>query len=165
MTPINRDLSFLYQPFARSVEAFVSRWNGENPKHPVQVFEGFRPIERQAELYAQGRTAPGAKVTNAAPGFSWHNYGLAVDIVSDADPVKPGPQWSWDGKFPWQKLGRFGEVTFALEWAGSWVTFKEFPHFQKTWGMQIFEAHELLTRSGIQAVWSSLDLTRQVEGA
>jgi peptidoglycan L-alanyl-D-glutamate endopeptidase CwlK len=47
---------------------------------------GRRTLKEQAELYAQGRTKPGKVVTNAAPGFSAHNYGLAADLA----PVKNG---------------------------------------------------------------------------
>lgn len=51
----------------------------DTPYEPY-IFEGYRTPERQAELYAQGRTKPGAIVTNAAPGESRHNSGNAVDI-------------------------------------------------------------------------------------
>ena len=49
--------------------------------HPVVVTECFRSNEEQNRLYAQGRTAPGNIVTHARGGSSFHNYGLAVDIV------------------------------------------------------------------------------------
>ena len=39
-----------------------------------------RTIAEQNALYAKGRTAPGAKVTNAKGGQSPHNFGLAVDL-------------------------------------------------------------------------------------
>jgi peptidoglycan L-alanyl-D-glutamate endopeptidase CwlK len=94
------------------------------------------------------------------PGFSWHQYGLAVDLVFDSDPVKPGLQATWDGKFPWKSMGKAGEF-YGLEWAGSWKSFPEFPHFQKTWGLQLGEARELFEIGGLQAVWNALNLTRQ----
>lgn len=47
----------------------------------LYVYEGRRSCERQRELYAQGRTQPGRKVTNAGPGQSMHQYGLAIDFV------------------------------------------------------------------------------------
>jgi hypothetical protein len=40
---------------------------------------GLRTFEAQEALYAKGRTAPGVIVTNALPGSSFHNYGLATD--------------------------------------------------------------------------------------
>jgi len=45
------------------------------------IYEGFRSMQRQAELYLKGRGAPGKIVTNAEPGQSFHNYGLAFDWV------------------------------------------------------------------------------------
>jgi hypothetical protein len=62
----------LYLPFyAQLCEALPDHW---------QPTEGFRSFERQADLYAKGRTIPGtAVVTQAPPGKSLHNYGLASD--------------------------------------------------------------------------------------
>jgi len=42
---------------------------------------GLRTFPEQARLYAQGRTRPGRIVTNAKPGQSYHNFGLAFDFV------------------------------------------------------------------------------------
>ena len=47
----------------------------------LRVTYGLRTMQEQATLYAQGRTTPGKKLTNAKPGQSYHNYGLAVDLV------------------------------------------------------------------------------------
>ncbi len=58
---------------------------------PFQLFEGFRSPQRQAELYAQGRTRPGRRVTNARPWSSYHQYGAAGDFVLRIDG-----RWSWD---------------------------------------------------------------------
>ena len=125
------------------------------PDTTVAIFEGLRSFERQGELYAQGRTAPGKIATNAISGMSWHQYGLAVDIVFDGDETRPGPQWTWDGKMPWPTLGEYSDG-FGLEWAGNWVTFKEYPHFQMTFGLQLVEAHALFQQGGIQAVWKAI---------
>ena len=44
----------------------------------VKAISGHRSPEEQAKLYAQGRTAPGKKVTNTL--ISRHNFGLALDL-------------------------------------------------------------------------------------
>jgi len=44
-----------------------------------KIICGTRTWEQQEALYAKGRTTPGPKVTNAKPGSSMHNFGLAVD--------------------------------------------------------------------------------------
>lgn len=46
----------------------------------IKIICGFRTYAEQDALYAQGRTVPGNKVTNAKGGFSNHNFGIAFDI-------------------------------------------------------------------------------------
>lgn len=52
-----------------------------------------RTMAEQQHLFDQGRIAPGKVVTNAKPGSSPHNFGLAVDLA----PINPktGDVW-WD---------------------------------------------------------------------
>ncbi|WP_214000514.1 M15 family metallopeptidase [Arsukibacterium sp.] len=70
---------------------------------PFQVFEGFRSPQRQRELYSQGRSKPGPRVTNADAWRSLHQYGVAADFVLYIDG-----RWSWDDsgerKKWWQQL-------------------------------------------------------------
>ena len=73
-------LSHLDPQFAQAVE-YLLEWADYEGLAPV-VTETFRSAERQDELYAQGRTAPGAIVTKARGGESPHQYGLAADITS-----------------------------------------------------------------------------------
>jgi peptidoglycan L-alanyl-D-glutamate endopeptidase CwlK len=54
----------------------------------ILVTSTLRTFEEQAELFAIGRTKTGNKVTNAKAGESWHNFGLAFDVVS---PVNGRP--------------------------------------------------------------------------
>jgi hypothetical protein len=60
---------------------------------PFRLFEGFRSPDRQRDLYAQGRTKPGSKVTNAQAWSSYHQYGVAGDFV-----LYENGRWSWDDK-------------------------------------------------------------------
>lgn len=96
-----------------------------------------RTFAEQQAIYNQGRTTPGQKVTNAKPGQSIHNYGLAVDIAF----VINGKDASWDVKKDWDRDGQsdWMEVVavfkkYGWEWGGDWVSFKDMPHFQKTFG-------------------------------
>ncbi|MEM1073871.1 MAG: D-alanyl-D-alanine carboxypeptidase family protein [Pseudomonadota bacterium] len=52
---------------------------------PMKIFETFRTPERQAFLFAQGRTRDlhKNKVTNANAWQSYHQYGVAIDMVID----------------------------------------------------------------------------------
>lgn len=78
----------------------------------TRVISGFRSPEKQAQLYAQGRTAPGPIVTYAQPGSSFHNHGMAVDLhpvsgdtkayaaaVRRAFAENPGLGLRWGGNF------------------------------------------------------------------
>jgi len=99
--------------------------------YTVHVFKGFRSKERQNELYRQGRTESGNIVTNAKGGESFHNYGVAVDIV-----FGPEGEPSWDPKMPWKTLGKVGKE-FGFEWGGDWKGFSDLPHFEMTLGYTV----------------------------
>jgi peptidoglycan L-alanyl-D-glutamate endopeptidase CwlK len=102
----------------------------------VKIICGTRTYEEQAELYAKGRTAPGKKVTNARPGYSWHNFGVAWDfVVFDAAGQ---PQWD---SLLMERCGRIGE-DLGLEWGGSWKSFKDKPHLQLKMGITLAEARQ-----------------------
>ena len=95
----------------------------------------FRSHEEQAALYAQGRTAPGRIVTNAKPGQSKHNHmegSVPASLAFDVVPMRMGkPVWGTagaDGEL-WRRVGALGKAQ-GLDWAGDWVRFKEFPHFE-----------------------------------
>jgi peptidoglycan LD-endopeptidase CwlK len=104
-----------------------------------------RSFAEQTALYAQGRTKPGPKVTNAIAGQSYHNYGLAIDIVLllDKDGNGTYETASWDTttdfdkdlKADWQEIVHIFQL-HGWEWGGNWH-FKDLPHFQKTFGYTI----------------------------
>ena len=123
----SRNLQDLLEPARRRVEAFLAAARAQGID--LLVTSTYRDFESQQALYDQGRTAPGKIVTNAKPGRSWHNYGLAVDVV----PLRNGKP-VWDAKDPvWETVGKLGEAA-GLEWAGRWTRFRELPHFQYTGG-------------------------------
>lgn len=66
------------------------------------VVEGLRTLERQKQLYAQGRTAPGKVVTWTLK--SKHLDGLAVDLA----PIKT------DGQIDWTDLSKFDALARAM---------------------------------------------------
>jgi peptidoglycan L-alanyl-D-glutamate endopeptidase CwlK len=90
----------------------------------AKIVQGYRSIEEQNRLYAQGRTAPGKIVTNAPGGESWHNYGLAADYAF----VKSDGSITWNG--PWDVFGSIAR-SCGLEWGGDFKgKFKDRPHVQ-----------------------------------
>ena len=104
----------------------------------VKLTCGYRSIEEQNRLYAQGRTKPGKVVTNARGGYSWHNFGLAADYAFII-----GGQLTWNG--PWKVLGRIARES-GLEWGGDWKKFPDRPHVQWRNGRTLKEMREGLTR-------------------
>ena len=104
------------------------------------VTSTYRSTDEQQRLYNIGRTTPGRIVTNARPGHSYHNYGLALDGALLID----GKTISWDFEKDWDNDRRadWFEVVqvfkeYGWEWGGDWKNFKDRPHFQKTFGKKI----------------------------
>jgi peptidoglycan L-alanyl-D-glutamate endopeptidase CwlK len=100
----SRSLYDLRPEFRTRVEMWLDRCKPAGLD--VLIYGTLRSLEEQAMLYAQGRTRPGPgvtksrpmgrKVTNARPGQSAHNFGLALDFV----PLAQGkPQWSNDALY------------------------------------------------------------------
>lgn len=90
-------------------------------KMSVIVFETLRSSKKQNDFYAKGRSKPGKKITNARGGQSYHQYGLAVDIIFD--------KYRWNPPKGWHViLGEEGEK-LGLEWGGRWKS-KDYWHFQ-----------------------------------
>ena len=89
----------------------------------ILVTSTLRTFEEQAELFAIGRTKPGKKVTNATAGESWHNFGLAFDVV----PLVNGKA-VWDSPF-WNRIRVLGKQV-GLIWNGTFQSFKNKPHFE-----------------------------------
>lgn len=93
------------------------------------VTEGVRTPERQRQLYAQGRTAPGPKVTWTLQSNHFvqkSGYGHAVDLV-------PFPvDWNDRRKFhviaSAMKQAALAEGV-KLAWGGDWGT-PDLPHFE-----------------------------------
>jgi len=103
----NNDLSLLHPIVRDAVIKVEKSLNDESV--PFKIFEAFRFPERQADLFAQGRTKSGEVVTYAQPWYSYHQYGLAVDFVLFEDG-----EWSWDNDTAeknewWKRMHELGK--------------------------------------------------------
>ncbi len=104
-----------------------------------------RTYSEQDALFAQGRTKPGKIVTNAKGGRSYHNFGLAFDIVllvdKDGNGTYESASWETnvdfdgDGKSDWIEIVTIAKQ-YGWEWGGDWK-FTDMPHFQKTFGLSV----------------------------
>jgi peptidoglycan L-alanyl-D-glutamate endopeptidase CwlK len=115
----------------------------EQAKHagiPLTVTFTRRSMETQAALYAQGRTAPGRIVTRARPGYSYHNFGMAIDVVPTE--LLALPRW---GDAPahqartddlWNTVGAIGKA-IGFRWGGDFSRLKDRPHFEWSGGLTL----------------------------
>jgi peptidoglycan L-alanyl-D-glutamate endopeptidase CwlK len=100
----------------------------------ARVISGTRSYAEQDALYRQGRDGrPGPRVTNARPGQSLHNFGLAVDLG-----VFQGGRYLSESPL-YDRAGEISVGVKGLEWGGSWRSLKDRPHYQLATGLAISE--------------------------
>jgi len=97
-----------------------------------KIICGTRSWEEQAALYAKGRTSPGQIVTNAKPGSSMHNFGLAIDCG-----VFKGKVYMDDGTPADKKTADLMHKHAStlcekhnLRWGGNFKKLYDSPHFE-----------------------------------
>lgn len=125
----SRNISDLHHKVATMCRAFMAACTERGID--VLITSTYRDKASQDALYAQGRTAPGPRVTNAKGGQSWHNWHVAFDFV----PIVNGKA-QWNDTKTFAKCGEIAE-SVGLEWAGRWKTFKELAHCQYTGGLTL----------------------------
>lgn len=145
-----RDGALLAPRFREAVDAAIAECAAKGL--PAMVYETYRSDELQAVYYARGRTVtpPTKPVTNAMSNlYSWHGYGLAVDVIHRTKAWDVGTEW----------FAQVAEVFKSLgcKWGGDWKA-KDLPHFQ--WGMckpsPSDTARYLIRTQGVQAVWEAV---------
>lgn len=119
---------------------------------PFGAFMGLRTFTEQNALYEQGRSLPGKVITNARGGSSWHNFGLALDMVEDGDLEQAGIQWSWKKNADYLLIGDIAK-SVGLEWGGFWKSFKDYPHVQLTGSLSLPEANRIYQVNGLDGVY------------
>ena len=114
----------------------------------IRISQSLRTWSEQDALYAQGRTAPGRVVTFARGGESFHNFGLAFDIVLLDSSGRP----TWDARHPgWSTAGQVG-VALGLSWGGHWKRSKDLPHFELRTQLTLEECRRLHPL-GLAEIW------------
>lgn len=109
MNAANRDIDALTPETALKCRAFLTRSKAAGLD--VFVTETRRSAERQAALWALGRTQPGRIVTRSKAGTGKHEFGLAFDIAFKGANLYPS-----DSK-TWARLGSIGKGC-GLTWGG-----------------------------------------------
>jgi len=118
----------------------------------------YRTAKEQNDLFNKR-----PKVTNAKAGQSIHNYGLAFDIVllydNDGNGTFEEASWSQVRDFDKDSIADWKEITDYFkskgwEWGGDWKSFKDAPHFQKTYGHSwrtlkpLIDSGKIITENG-----------------
>jgi peptidoglycan L-alanyl-D-glutamate endopeptidase CwlK len=151
-TKPTRDLKLLAPAFARAVEAAIAECNDPANKLDAMVYETYRSKELQAIYYQRGRSVrpPSKTVTNAQSNmYSWHGYGLAVDVIHRTK--------HWDMPESWFDRVAVVFKRHGCKWGGDWKQ-RDLPHFQ--WGLckasPSDRARELMRSGGVLAVWEAV---------
>jgi peptidoglycan L-alanyl-D-glutamate endopeptidase CwlK len=86
-------------------------------RYTLVLIHTYRSLEEQAWIYAQGRTRPGSIVTNAKPGYSWHNFRRALDYGIRVNNII-----SWKEPFNgfWEKVWEIAHEEGFTDWGGSY---------------------------------------------
>lgn len=118
---------------------FIEECEAMDPEITLRVSQGLRTFPEQDALYAKGRTTPGPKVTNSKAGQSYHNYGLAIDLVELDGNKNEIVDWNFD-------MGKLEAISkkYGLTWGGNFRSLKDKPHFELSFGyswQQLLDKH------------------------
>lgn len=108
----------------------------------MRITHGTRTAAEQNALYAKGRTVlyeNGERlkiVTNAKAGQSYHNYDVALDFVLIKGGYDMKADNDHDGIADWVEVITEAKI-LGFEWGGDWVSFKDYPHVQMSFGLSI----------------------------
>jgi hypothetical protein len=144
------------QDFAGRVKQTLERARREGMDMQTDLVS--RTIAQQDALYAQGRTEPGQRVTNARGGQSWHNYGLGADVVFST----PNGQPSWPENGNWTRYGQIAADN-GLTWGGNWRN-PDRPHVEYHPGFGAGDAGQFardVRQGGLEAAWDRMGIGQQ----
>ena len=116
----SRDLADLRPDVCANVETLLKMCNAQGLN--VLVTQTLRDDEYQAYLYQQGRTRPGAIVTQSR-ATTFHGKGLAVDFCRN---IK-GHEYDDAGFF--RNVAVIAKA-IGFSWGGDWTSFRDYPHLQ-----------------------------------
>lgn len=155
---VQRSLEGCAPLFAAAVQDAIDECNEQGLD--AFVYESLRSDELQRLYYARGRTTipPHYTVTNARSAqFSWHFFGLAVDVISKSR--------GWETSGEWRRRVAAIFKSHGLAWGGDWPH-PDLPHFQ--WGKckrsPSDKARELYAEGGLQLVWQVVGATSLLSG-
>jgi hypothetical protein len=147
---VHRELGLLAPKMRAAVGFFLAECLTQGLDAMVE--ESYRSHETAVAYYNRGRTQiPPTEIVTHAPNelYSWHGFGLAVDVISRAKGWDPGTSW----------FAHMASIAKAhgLKWGGDW-TQRDLPHVQ--WGpckaSPSDQARALFKEGGLVAVWNAV---------
>jgi len=137
----------------------------------VQLSSGYRSPVDQAYIYGQGRSSyiyngkqygrmkdgNGKQfpiISNAKPGTSIHNYGLAIDYFL---VTEDGNNSIWTVNSDWKRVAAIAK-SMGFEWGGDWSSFRDYPHLQYTKGLTLGKI-----ASGMRPAFPKLNITAEAK--
>jgi peptidoglycan L-alanyl-D-glutamate endopeptidase CwlK len=133
----------------------------------VRVIQALRSWDMQQELWQQGRDIngkvidKGKVVTDAAPGTSWHEYGLAIDVAPFDE--KGQPIWNFrlsPGKEAWGAIEKVAPEVQLFSGA-CFHSITDRPHWQPSECPEVptDEDRGILRETGVlQSIWQEYKL-------
>jgi peptidoglycan L-alanyl-D-glutamate endopeptidase CwlK len=167
----------IYPRLARLIRELA---NTMHTKHQTEIIVSFgiRTSSEQDALWAKGRTtlSPigcvhddiafkpgtcpkhplGVPVTNARGGYSWHNFGMAVDCA----PLNIKGGIDWNAAHPQWRIMEEEGVSLGLVNGAHWIRLVDAPHFQLTGRFPMDaptdEVRRLAT-GGLSVLWAEVE--------
>tara|TARA_R100000234_G_scaffold91232_1_gene59401 strand:+ start:417 stop:827 length:411 start_codon:yes stop_codon:yes gene_type:complete len=113
------------------------------PKCEVKAISGFRSYAKQQELWNKGRTTKGPIVTYAKPGYSNHNFGMALDMGIF---INGKYMDAVDSKFVYKiykAIATEADVqALPIMWGGNFKQLCDSPHFEYMTGLTMAQMRE-----------------------
>lgn len=167
-------LSECHPAVQHRVAQLAAQWAEAFPDYELEISQGLRSWNYQQAVYDQGRKplaevnaeraaaglaalteAENKRVTNAPPGLSNHNYGLAVDFaIEDAQGAL-----DWDAADArWQRLIALAPGCGLR--SGACFSTPDNPHVELAEAPEVptEEMQQTLKSEGVAAVWQALGL-------
>lgn len=121
----------------------------------MRVTDGLRSFYEQDNLYQQGRTVPGAVVTDAPAGKSFHEFGLAADLCFRGKYPYLENSSKEDHKFLWSEFARIGNMYGLL--CGATFKRPDLDHLEKSYGLTLDQLKELYNKDGLSSIFSYIN--------
>jgi peptidoglycan L-alanyl-D-glutamate endopeptidase CwlK len=147
----NERLALVHPELARRVrnlEAMLSAGGVQ-----IQVAQGIRTASQQDALYAEGRTLPGKRVTDARGFQSNHVIGCAVDVFPEDSHGQP----DWNASHPdWQRILAAAPACGLRDG----ICWHDMPHLelQEIPTEPTAAIQETCKLEGVPAAWKALDV-------